>query len=1043
MLNNIIRFSLKNRLLLFVVTIMIMAAGYNSYKKLPIDAFPDVSPNLVQIFTLTDGLAPQEVEKYITFPVESSVAGIPGVENIRSVSNFGLSVVNIYFKDEMSIYFARQLIAERLKEAEENIPEGFGTPEMGPISTGMGMILFYYLEDTTGKYSLEELRTMQDWIVKFNLQTVKGVTEVLGIGGDEKQFQVVINPPALLKFDLTINDIVEKIKKNNSNIGAQFLEKNSEELMIRSVGLAKNKEDIENIVIKNYDGRVVFLKDVANIKIGAAIKRGVQVSDGKGEVVAGQVIKLYGENSSTVIDRVEKRIVKINKMLPSGVKIVPYYQQKDLIQASVNTVTSALLQGILFVMLVLFLFMGSIRPSLVVIIAIPFSVLFTFIGMEYFGISANLMSFGGLAIAIGMMVDGTIVVVENIDRKLREGIVENTEKNTSKNKIRMIMNASFEVVKPVVFAISIIIIVFIPLFSLQGVEGKTFKPLAYTIVFAMLGSLIFAVLLAPMFSSFLMKTPKAQKEKVKDSFIANFKNRLLNIYGRFLFLFIKFRALSVVLAVFLLLLGGFLFTKLGTEFTPELKEGNLMVRLTLSPSIALTESIRITTLVEKRLLTIKQIKKVVTRIGRGEVGAHSDPVNSAEMYVLLDDKGGIVDSDIQEEVEEKIRKKLKGIPGVVVNISQPIEASIDELLEGVKAELSVKLFGDDLGKLKENADKISKLLKTVKGAQDIQVDQVAGAEQLVITPNRDKMSRYGINMEEVQNTIKIAIGGESVGKIFEGVKSFDIFVRYEESERKDKEAIENLIIKTEEGINIPLKEIADISEVSGYRQITRENNQRFITIQCNVDGRDIGSFVAEAQKKIDKEVDLPVGYFTAWGGQFKLQQEANKRLSVVIPITLLIIALLLFLSFNNIKNTILILLNIPLALVGGVVALWVSGQNLSVPATVGFIALFGIALENGMVLVTYLNTLVSEGMEVNKASIEAAKRRIKPVLMTAVTTGLGLIPLLISTSTGSEVQKPLATVVVGGLITSTILTLLVIPSLYKWFSDKPKESSKA
>ena len=1038
MLNNIIKFSLKNRLLLFVVTIMIMATGYNSYKKLPIDAFPDVSPNLVQIFTLTDGLAPQEVEKYITFPVESSVAGIPGVENIRSVSNFGLSVVNIYFKDEMSIYFARQLIAERLKEAEENIPEGFGTPEMGPISTGMGMILFYYLEDTTGRYSLEELRTMQDWIVKFNLQTVKGVTEVLGIGGDEKQFQVIINPLALLKFDLTINDVVEKIKKNNSNIGAQFLEKNSEELMIRSVGLAKNKGDIENIVIKNYDGRVVYLKDVANIKIGAAIKRGVQVSNGKGEVVAGQVIKLYGENSSTVIDRVEKRIVKINKMLPDGVKIIPYYQQKDLIQASVNTVTSALLQGILFVMLVLFLFMGSIRPSLVVIIAIPFSVLFTFIGMEYFGISANLMSFGGLAIAIGMMVDGTIVVVENVDRKLREN-----KDNEDSNRIKTIMNASFEVVKPVVFAISIIIIVFIPLFSLQGVEGKTFKPLAYTIVFAMIGSLIFAILLAPMFSSFLMKAPKAKKEETKDSFIAKFKNRLLDIYVRFLSLFIKFRALSVVLAVFLLLLGGLLFTRLGTEFTPELKEGNLMVRLTLSPSIALTESMRITTLVEKRLLTIKQIKKVVTRIGRGEVGAHSDPVNSAEMYVLLDENGGIVDSEIQEEVEEEIRKKLKGIPGVVVNISQPIEASIDELLEGVKAELSVKLFGDDLGKLKENADKISKLLKTVRGAQDIQVDQISGAEQLVITPNRDKMARYGINMENVQDTIKIAIGGESVGKIFEGVKSFDIFVRYEEAERKDKESISNLIIKTEDGINIPLKEIADISEVSGYRQITRENNQRFITIQCNVDGRDIGSFVAEAQKKIDKEIKLPVGYFTAWGGQFKLQQEANKRLSVVIPITLLIIALLLFLSFNNVKNTILILLNIPLALVGGVVALWISGQNLSVPATVGFIALFGIALENGMVLVTYLNTLVSEGMEVNKASLEAAKLRIKPVLMTAVTTGLGLIPLLISTSTGSEVQKPLATVVIGGLITSTILTLLVIPSLYKWFSDKAKESSKA
>ncbi len=1064
MLNNLVKFSLKNRLLLFVVTIMIMVSGYYSYNRLPIDAFPDVSPNLVQVFTLTDGLAPEEVEKYVTFPVESSMAGIPGVENIRSVSNFGLSVVNIYFKDEINIYFARQLIAERLKEAEENIPNGFGTPEMGPISTGMGMILFYYLDDTTGKYSLEELRTMQDWIVKFNLQTVKGVTEVLGIGGDEKQFQVLINPPALLKFDLTINDIVEKIEKNNSNIGAQFIEKNSEELMIRSVGLAKNQTDIENIVIKHYDGRVVYLKDVAEVKIGAAIKRGVQVSNGKGEVVAGQVIKLYGENSSTVIERVEKRIIKINKMLPKGVKIVPYYQQKDLIVAAVDTVTDALLQGILFVMIILFLFMGSIRPSLVVIIAIPFSVLFTFIGMHYFGISANLMSLGGLAIAIGMMVDGTIVVVENIDRVLREAspnpkvtlLQENKENdkkgeyNNKKGKhkvtplqkeekqkitLQLILSASIEVVKPVVFAITIIIVVFLPLFSLQGVEGKTFKPLAYTIVFAMVGSLIFAILLAPVFSSFLMKIKKESKTDKVSSF-NKFKNRLLDGYGKFLNLFIKFRYLSIILSIILMIIGSLLFTKLGTEFTPELKEGNLMVRLTLSPSIALTESMRITTLVEKRLLSIKEIKKVVTRIGRGEVGAHADPVNSAEMYILLDDKGGIVDSEIQERVEEKIREKLKGVPGVVVNISQPIEASIDELLEGVKAELSVKLFGDDLKKLKENADKISQILREVRGAQDIQVDQVSGASQLVITPNRDKMARYGINMEDVQSTIKVAIGGASVGKIFEGVKSFDIFVRYQKSERKDKESIENLIIKTEDGINIPLKEIASIDEVVGYRQITRENNQRFITIQCNVDNRDIGSFVKEAQEKIDKEVNLPTGYFTQWGGQFRLQQEANKRLAVVIPITLLLIALLLFLSFNSIKNTTLILLNIPLALVGGVVALWLSGQNLSVPATVGFIALFGIALENGMVLVTYLNKLVSDGMDINIASIEGAKLRIKPVLMTAFTTGLGLIPLLLSTSTGSEVQKPLATVVIGGLITSTILTLLVIPSLYKWFSDK-------
>jgi len=1010
--------------------VLVIATGYYSYTKLPIDAFPDVSPSLVQVFTITEGLAPEEVEKYVTYPVEVAMNGLPNLKKIRSVSNFGLSVVNVYFEDGTDIYFARQLVNERIQEARDQIPEGFGEPEMGPISTGMGLILFYYLDDETGQYTLEELRTIQDWLVKFHLQTVPGVTEVLGIGGYEKQYHVVLDPYALLRYDVTVQEVIEKIEANNLNVGAQFIEKDAEEFIVRSVGLASHIEDVENIVIKSDDGTPIYLKQLAEVKIGGAIRRGIETRNGIGEVVAGMIVKLYGTNSSTVIGQVEEKMKEINRILPEGIKLVPYYEQKTLVEACVKTVTDALLEGIVLVIIILVVFLGAFRPSVVVATAIPFSVLFAITGMKLFGISANLMSFGGLAIAIGMMVDGSVVIVENVDRMLRSA-------DRSEPRIHIVARACSEVVRPVMFAIAIIIIVFLPLFTLQGVEGKTFRPLAYTIALAMFGSLVFTLLLAPVLSSFLMRKPKQNTDGSGHEDIWVLRT-LLKLYRPVVTFFVKRRKNAVILATVLILIGAAIFPRLGSEFTPTLEEGTMVVRLTMAPSISLNESKRITLTVERRLMKIPEITGVVTRIGRGEVGAHTDPVNSAETYILLKPKNEWRFAKNQSELELTIREALGEIPGVLMNFTQPIAMTVDELLEGIRAELAIKLFGDELDVLKSKADEIAAVIKQIPGAADVQVDQVSGTPQLLIKVDRHAIARYGINVSDVQEVIRAAVGGQTAGQIFEGIRRFDILVRFAPEYRETKDAISQILIQSPTGTKVPLSQLAKIEEIVGPRQITRENNQRFITIQCNVSGRDIGSFVREGQAAINEKVDLPPGYLTTWGGQFRLQQEANKRLAVVIPITLLVIFILLFSSFNSLKNTLLILLNIPLALVGGIVALWISGLNLSVPASVGFIALFGIALLNGIVLVTYLNQLLREGLPIDEASITGACLRFRPVVMTALAAALGMIPLLFSQGVGSEVQRPLATVVVGGLVTSTILTLLVVPALYKWFSVDPE-----
>lgn len=1024
-MQHVIQFALRSRLLMVVLGALVLAAGYYSYRLLPVDAFPDVTPALVQVFTETEGLAPEEVERYVTYPVEVAMNGLPNLKEIRSVSNFGLSVVNVYFEDGTDIYFARQLVNERLQLAREEIPEGFGEPEMGPITTGLGQILFYFVEDETGQRSPEELRQIQDWLIKFNLQTVPGVTEVLSLGGEVKQFQILVRPDDLLRYNLALHDVVQAVQANNANVGAQFIVKNAEEYIVRSIGLASTIGDLERIVVKVEDGTPIFLHQIADVVIGGEVRRGLATMDGAGEVVAGMVLKLIGTNTSQVIAAVKQRLDEINRVLPPGIKAVAYYDQATLVGKAVKTVTDALVQGIVLVALVLLAFMGGLRPSVVVAAAIPFSVCFAFILMKAFGISANLMSLGGLAIAIGMMVDGTIVMVENVDRLLRTA-------DPVEPRLNIVARACTEVGRPIVFAISIIIIVFLPLFTLQGVEGKTFKPLAHTVALAMLGSLLFALLLAPVAASLFMRRPARARQAPTESPIVRL---LLLPYRPLVALFVRFRVLAVALALLMLVVGAVLFPRLGSEFVPRLNEGDLLVRATMAPSISLDEARETMLRFERRLRKqFPEVTRVVTRVGRGEVGAHADPVNSAEAFIALKPQEEWQTATTLDALYATMGEAFENFPGVQFNFTQPIAAAVDELLTGIKAELAIKLFGPDMEVLKEKSAAIEAVLRTIPGASDVQKDQVTGTPQLRITVDRQAIARYGINVEDVQEIIRTAVGGEKAGQIFEGVARFDILVRYAPESRRSAEVISRVLVPAPGGTTVPLSDLARLEEIVGPRQITRENTQRFITVQCNVRGRDIGSFVEEAQRAIEARVALPPGYLVQWGGQFELQQEANNRLRLVVPVTLFVVFLLLFSSFNSLRNALLILLNIPLALVGGITALWLSGLNLSVPASVGFIALFGIALENGMVLVTYLNQLLRDGVPMREASVQGACLRLRPVLMTALTTALGLLPLLFSDGTGSEVQRPLATVVIGGLVTSTILTLLVIPALYKWFA---------
>ncbi|MFV1985975.1 MAG: efflux RND transporter permease subunit [Gemmatimonadota bacterium] len=1025
MIERLIDFALRQRLLTMTMTVALFGGGIWAYTQLPVDAYPDISPALVQVFTETEGLAPEEVEQLVTYPIEVGMNGLPGLELIRTVSNFGLSVVNVYFEEGTDIYFARQLVNQRLQEARDQIPPGLGEPVMGPISSGLGQVLFYYLDAPSDRYTLEELRTIEDWIVKRNLQTVPGVTEVLSIGGHVRQYQVIVDPNRLRQFGLSLHQVLEAVAANNLNVGASYLEVASEEYLVRSIGLVQGLSDIANITIETREGTPVRVSDIADVEIGPEIRRGLVTRNGEGEIVVGFVLKLLGTNTSTVIAAIEERIERVRAALPDGVELVPYYEQGSLVDRATSTVTSALWQGLVLVVFVLAVFLGDMRSSLIVALSLPFSILLAFLLMRQFGISANLMSLGGLAIGIGMMVDASIVVTENIYRLL------SAPPDPEEGKLHLIARAAKEVGRPVFFAIAIVILVFLPLFTLRGVEGTMFRPLAYTISVAMVGSLLFSLTVAPVLASFLLsrQEPADDSSRVHSRFV----NWLQGRYEPMLVWALDHKRTVLLSTGGLLAAGLAIFPFLGTEFIPTLNEGTMLIRATMAPSISLNESVATVGRIERQLLRFPEVTQVVSRVGRGEIGAHSDPVNNAEIFIDLKPRGEWETASTQDRLVRAMQERLESFPGVQLNFTQPIAAAVDELLTGTRAELAIKLFGDDLDLLLQSAGDIAEVLRGIEGASEVQVDQITGQPQLKITLDRGALSRYGIPVEHAQFEIRAAIGGEVAGQLFERERRWDIFVRYGAEYRATAEDVAALLIDAPDGSLVPVGQLASIETLVGPRQISRENNQRFITIQLNARGRDIGSLVREADAAIAANVNLPPGYLVTFGGQFELAQAANKRLKIVVPITLVLIFGMLFASFGSLREALLILLNIPLALVGGLVALLITGQSLSVPSSVGFIALFGIAVGNGLVLVTYFNQLLhEEGLSVREAVTTGAKLRLRPVLMTALTTGLGLIPLLVASGAGSEVQRPLAIAVVGGLVTSTILTLLVLPVLYGW-----------
>ena len=1042
MIDRILEFSLKNRLLIVLFSIGILGGGALALARLPIDAFPDVSPVLVQVITESPGSAPEEVEKLITYPVEVAVNGIPGVDHTKSISAFGISQISVYFKDDVDIYFARQLVLERLQQAKEEIPPGMGEPTLGPITTGLGQIYQYVVRGAG--HDPMELRTLQDWIVKYNLRTVPGVTEVLSFGGNVKQYQARIDPRALIQYGVTLAQVREALQVNNRNVGGGYIVRGSEEYIVRGIGLAENLDDLGNVIVAERGGTPIFVRNVSQVAIGPEVRRGAVTMNGRGEVTAGIVLKRIYENTEQVIQSVKAKVTEINRSLPDGVLVVPFYDQADLIERAVATVRDALLEGVVLIVVILFLFLGNVRSALIVTAMLPLSLLLAFMLMKYMGFSANLMSLGGLAIGIGMMVDGGVVMVENVYRHLSERPTADSHGGTStrtsaewpsarrESAMHLILRSAKEVGRPIVFAIVIIIIVFLPLFTLEGVEGKMFKPMAFAISFAMLGSLIFSLTVVPVLCSFFLKGGSDEDtwimRKIKQPYLPALRWSLVNRKKMLL------GALSA-LAVSLLIVPF-----LGTEFVPQLEEGSIQYRVTLAPSAGLDEAIRTGTEIERIVKTFPEVEDVVSKIGRAEAGGDPEPVNNIEALITLKPGKEWKSGRSKPELVEALEHKMGQFPGVALNFSQPIAMRVDELLSGVKAQLAIQLFGDDVDELVRTADEIQRVVSAIRGAADVQAEQVTGQPQLQIAVDRSAIARYGINVDNVQEAIETAIGGAAAGQVFEGIRRFDINVRLQEPYRRDVETIGNLLIATHDGARVPLSQIAAVRTVVGPKQINHDNGQRRIVIQLNVRGRDMGGFVAEAQRLIAARVKLPAGYFVTWGGQFENQQRAMRRLMIIVPITIGLIYLLLFSSFGSLKQAALIILNVPFALIGGILGLAISRQYLSVPASVGFIALFGVAVLNGVVLVSYINSLRQEGMSLHDAVYEGTILRLRPVLMTATVAILGLLPLLFSGGAGSEVQRPLAAVVVGGLITSTALTLLLLPTLYGWFEGAKIET---
>ncbi|MEI6720732.1 MAG: CusA/CzcA family heavy metal efflux RND transporter [Betaproteobacteria bacterium] len=1031
MLDAIVRAALSQRLVVLVVAAALLAFGLNAARKLSVDAFPDVTNVQVQIATEAPGRSPEEVERFVTAPVEVAMTGLPALMEMRSLNKPGLSLITLVFSDATDVYFARQLVLERLIEIGARLPVGV-TPVLGPVSTALGEVYQYTLErPDDGKRELTraeltERRTVQDWVVRPLLRSIPGVAEINSTGGHVKQYQVLVDPDRLRYFKVSIHDVWQALARNNANSGGGVLPQRAEQYLVRGIGLVRNLDDIRDIVLKEVGGTPVYVRDVAEVTLGEEVRHGAMIKDGHTEAVGGVVMMIRAGNAKEVVSRVKARVAEINArgMLPGGLQVVPYYDRSELVDAALWTVVKVLLEGVLFVVVVLVLFLGDLRSSLIVVATLVLTPLATFIVMNRYGISANLMSLGGLAIAIGLMVDGSVVVIENAYAQLG--------KRPGEPRARVIFESVREVATPVVFGVGIIILVFLPLMTLSGMEGKMFAPLAYTIAIALAISLVLSLTLTPALASFLLKGGAEHDTwliaALKRPYLALLQRALAN----------RKRTVGVAVALFVATLA--LVPFLGTAFIPEMKEGSISPSMDRVPNISLDESIQMEKEAMRRTMEVPGVKSAVSRLGRGESAADPAGPNESDPIVSLKPRSEWPSGWTQDDIAAAILDKLRTMPGVQLVMAQPISDRVDEMVTGVRSDVAVKVFGDDLEVLRAKANEIARVAGTVRGVRDMRVERTGGQQYLTIAIDRQAIARQGLNVSDVQDVIETAVGGKVATEIYEGERRFQAVVRLPERLRDSVAEIRAITLTAPSGAQVALDSLAKIEVADGPAQVSRESAKRRIVIGINVKDRDLGGFVAELQAVVGAQVPMPEGYYLVWGGQFENLERALGHLKVIVPVTIAAIFFLLFLLFNSLRFAALIITVLPFASIGGVIGLAVTGEYLSVPASVGFIALWGIAVLNGVVLVSYIRKLREEGLAVLDAVVEGAIHRFRPVMMTATVAMLGLIPFLFADGPGSEVQRPLAIVVIGGLITSTLLTLVVVPALYGYFEERRIEA---
>ena len=1039
MIVSLLEFSLRQRILVLGLACLVSIAGVLAFQSIPIDAYPDVTNIQVQVLTEAGGLSPVEVERFITYPLELQMTGLPGLAEIRSLSKFALSQITVVFNDDVDIYFARQLVLERIMAAKERLPDGI-EPVMAPVTTGLGEVYHYYVEGPHAtatdanvvEAELTDQRTLQEWVLRPLLKGVPGVIDVNGMGGFVKQYQVLVDPAKLRKFDLTLHQVYGAVVKNNANVGGNVMERHAERAIVRGLGLIKSLSDIESIIVKESGGTPVFVRDVAEVRIGHAVRHGAVVLNGEREVVIGTVLMLRGGNARQVVESVKNKIEDLQQsnVLPGGTKLISFYDRIELVNAAISTVRDALIEGIVLVTFVFFFFLGHVRSAIIVTVTLVVTPLVTFIAMEWLGLSANLMTLGGLAIAIGEIADGSLVVVENAYRHLAQHSDASQE-----SRLGIILQATKEVGRPIVFGILIISVVFLPLLALQGMEGKMFAPLAYTLVIALLASVIVTLTLSPVLTSLLLRG-----DNLQDTALTSWMKQG---YLPVLQWTLRHPSLILTISIAIVLCSLAVVPFVGREFIPLLEEGSLTPQVVKLPSVSLAESIELEKQTQQVMLEFPEVKTAVSRIGRAEIPYHPEDLYESDPIVSLNDRSTWKTAKTQSELTDAIRKKLAEIPGISVLMSQPIQERVDELISGIRTECAIKLFGDDLDVLRDKAEEIAALIQQINGVKDIKVEQIAGQPYLVIDIDRQKIARFGINVSDVQEIITTAIGGRSATEIYEGERRFQLTLRFPESYRNSVGAVGEIRVKSATGAFIPMSDLAKIEMREGPARISREHVKRRVYIGFNVVGRDIGGVVDEGRAKLAAQLHLPEGYTVVWGGAFENMERANARLMVVVPITLGLVFFLLFWAFHSFRYATLIILNLPFALIGGVVSLWLSGQYLSVPASIGFIELFGLAVGNGIVLVSYINQLRHEGRQIDEAILAGCSLRLRPVVMTMMTTLLGLLPLALAQGIGAEVQRPLASVVIGGLFTSTALTLVVLPALYSMIAGQEVKKEEA